>query len=374
MASTYSTNLGIELMGTGDQSGTWGTTTNTNLGTLLEQAIAGYSTQAVTDSGVATALTITDGASSTGRNAVIFLTGALTAARVVEVPAKTKQYVFKNSTTGGFAVTVKVTGQTGVSIANGKIAFMFCNGTDTVEIFNAPVTEAGTQTLTNKTLTSPTLVTPALGTPASGVLTSATGLPLTTGVTGTLPVANGGTGAATLTANNVLIGNGTSAVAFVAPGTTANVLTSNGTSWVSSAPAAGGTTIPSGTVMLFAQTSAPTGFTKSTTHNNKALRVVSGAASSGGTVAFTTAFASQTPAGTVGATTLTSAQMPSHTHTYIAGYQTSTQSGCGIQILGFTGSTATGSAGSGGSHDHTFTGTAINLAVQYVDIILATKD
>lgn len=158
MASTYSTNLGIELMGTGDQSGTWGTTTNTNLGTLLEQSIAGYATQAVTD-GSPTVLTITNGASSTGRNAVIFLTGALTADRVVEVPAKTKLYVFKNTTTGGFNVTVKVTGQTGVTIANGKTASMFCNATDTVEIFNAPVTEAGTQTLTNKTLTSPTVNT-----------------------------------------------------------------------------------------------------------------------------------------------------------------------------------------------------------------------
>ena len=192
MASTYSSNLKLELIATGEQSGTWGNTTNTNLGTLLEQAVVGYVTQAVTD-GAATVLTIPNGASSNGRNYIIELTGALTAARTVEVPAVSKPYIFFNNTSGGFAVTVKVSGQTGVTIANGKKAIVYANGTDVIEVVNAPVSEAGTQTLTNKTI--------------NGSSNTITNVPLSTGVTGTLPVANGGTGQTSYTNGELLIGN-----------------------------------------------------------------------------------------------------------------------------------------------------------------------
>ena len=175
-------------------------------------------------------------------------------------------------------------------------------------------------------------------------------------------------------------GGGTGTTTFPSPGTAGNVLTSNGTVWTSAAAAA----FDAGTRMMFAQTAAPTGWTKDTTnYNNHALRVVTGAAGTGGTVGFTTAFASQAVAGTVGtsgATTLSTSQIPSHTH----GNTFPIWGGC----AGFNGwgrrSTSTPTAtltsdstGGGGSHDHTggtFTGTAINLAVQYLDVITATKN
>lgn len=133
MASTYSTNLAIELISTGDQAGTWGTTTDTNLGTIIEQAISGYVTQAITD-GADTTITIPNGASGVARNMYIECTGALTAARNLIVPANKKLYFIYNNTTGGYAVTVKVSGQTGISVPNGAKMVLVSNGTD---IYNA---------------------------------------------------------------------------------------------------------------------------------------------------------------------------------------------------------------------------------------------
>jgi hypothetical protein len=129
--STYSTNLALELIGNGEQAGNWGQTTNTNLGTLLEQAISGYVTQAITD-GADTTLTMAQGGSCTARNMFIELTGSLSAARNLIVPSNKKLYFIYNNTSGGFAVTVKVSGQTGVSVPNGNKTILVSNGTDIV--------------------------------------------------------------------------------------------------------------------------------------------------------------------------------------------------------------------------------------------------
>jgi hypothetical protein len=139
----------------------------------------------------------------------------------------------------------------------------------------------------------------------------------------------------------------------------------------------GVTVIPAGTVMAFFQAAAPVGWTQVTTHDNKALRVVSGTGGgSGGSVAFTTAFVSQAVTGSNSATTLTEAQIPPHQHSYYIGFGTgsvmpdySPADGNNASSTAYTNIT-----GGGGAHNHSFIGTPINLAVQYIDMILASKN
>ena len=133
MSSTYSTNLALELIGTGDQAGNWGSTTNTNLGTLLEQAISGYVTQAVS-TGTDTVITIPNGSTGVARNMFIELTGTGGASTNLIVPVNKKLYFIYNNTTG--AVTVKVTGLTGVSVPAAAKMVLVSNGTDIVVATN----------------------------------------------------------------------------------------------------------------------------------------------------------------------------------------------------------------------------------------------
>jgi hypothetical protein len=141
---------------------------------------------------------------------------------------------------------------------------------------------------------------------------------------------------------------------------------------------------PSGTAMLFQQTAAPTGWTKSTLYNDYAIRIVNGTASTGGSVAFTTAFKSQSVTGTnsggsVSATSLSTAQLASHNHSINIGSSCSCQSDFTYRSCCVGRTKNTNATGCGNSHSHgftnpTFTGNAINLAVQYVDHIIATKN
>jgi len=143
-------------MGAGDQAGNWGSTTNTNLGTLIEQAISGYQTQAVA-TGTDTTITIPNGATGVARNMFLELTGTGGASTNLIVPANKKLYFIYNNSTG--AVTVKVSGQTGVSVPAAAKMVLVSNGTDIINATNymatltlgsaLPVTSGGTGVTTS---------------------------------------------------------------------------------------------------------------------------------------------------------------------------------------------------------------------------------
>jgi hypothetical protein len=136
MASSYSADLKLELMATGEKSGLWGDITNTNL-IILQQAIAGY--EAVSIAGVAqtTALTFSNGLISNGKNAVIELTGTITGNQIVTITDTIeKTYIVKNSTSGAFTVEFKTASGTGPtwSATDKGIKTLYSNGTDIIDI------------------------------------------------------------------------------------------------------------------------------------------------------------------------------------------------------------------------------------------------
>ena len=147
MASTYSTNLKIELMGTGENSGTWGTITNTNLGTAFEQAVIGLGNPDYTsDANLTITLTNTN-ASQAARCLVLNVTsafGSLTATRELIVPTIQKQYIVQNNTTGGQSITVKTSAGTGITVPNGRKAHLYVDGTNVVQMFDFVDINGGT--------------------------------------------------------------------------------------------------------------------------------------------------------------------------------------------------------------------------------------
>lgn len=224
MASTYSP-LKIELIGTGDQSGTWGTTTNTNLGTALEEAITG-SADVTFASGTVT-LTLTDtNATQTARNLRLNLTGTSGGAQNLIVPAIEKLYLVNNGCAD--AITVKNSTGTGIAVPASKSMFVFNNGTNVVDA----VTYLSSLTLGTAlpVASGGTGVTSSAAAPfalkgANSDITSLTGL------TTALSVNQGGTGATTLAGANIPVTNVansfTGLQTFVGTSSNADLKTSN---------------------------------------------------------------------------------------------------------------------------------------------------
>jgi hypothetical protein len=306
MASTYSS-LKIQLMTTGENSGTWGNVTNVNLGTALEEAIVGSADVTFASGNVTLSLTDSN-SSQSARNLRLNLTGTTGGARDLIVPSIEKVYIVNNGCAD--TVTVKNSGGTGIAVPAGKTAYVYNNATNVVDAIThltsltlgtalpiasggtgtnsttyanlqsnvsgvLPVANGGTgsnsATFSGANITSLNATAVSSGTldnartsasssngastivarDGSGNFTAnvitANGSALTSLnaaniSSGTLAVGRGGTGATTLNAAAVIIGNGTSAPTFVAPGSNGNILTSNGTAWTSAAPAGGGVT------------------------------------------------------------------------------------------------------------------------------------
>jgi len=303
---------------------------------------------------------------------------------------------------GGVTFSGAVTASGGATIA-GNVAVtgtLSSTGALTVSSGGASITGGLTVPSGGAAITGNSTVTGTLN--ATSTLTAQNGLTVSTGgasITGNSTVTGTLNATSTLTAQNGLTvsAGGAGITGLLTANSGVNV-----TGTVTATTFTGAwTNLPAGTVMLFVQTAAPTGWTKSTAHNNKALRVVSGSVSSGGSVAFTSAFASQAVTGTNANYTLTTSDIPAHSHTATStvtdpghfhdydkvsstaqavggsgsSYFTGTAStATDTKTTGITVATTTANTGGGGGHTHSFTGTAINLAVQYVDVIIATKD
>jgi hypothetical protein len=178
MPSSFSTNLRIELIALGEQAGTWGTTTNTNLGTALEQAVVGLGNpDFVADADLTITLTNSNAAQA-ARALVLNVTssfGSLTTTRELVVPTIQKQYIVQNNTTGSQSITVKTSAGTGITVPNGRKAHLYVDGTNVVQMFDFVDINAGT--IDGTTIGASTASTGAFTTLAyTGTLTGGTGV------------------------------------------------------------------------------------------------------------------------------------------------------------------------------------------------------
>ena len=237
--ATYVNNLRLKEIATGDESGTWGTSTNTNL-ELIGQGL-GYGTKQMSADSNET-FTMADGSSDSTRAFYLKITSAVSFTVTLAPNTVSKMWIVENATSGAQSINIKQGSGNEVTIATGKAVILYTDGAGAtgavndalqfVDVGDGTVTSVGgTGTVNGLTLSG--TVTSSGDLTLGGTLAN---VDLAAAVAGTLPVANGGTGATTLTSNAVLIGSGTSAISSVSPGTSGNVLKSTGSAWSSAAP------------------------------------------------------------------------------------------------------------------------------------------
>ena len=356
MASSYTANTGIEKPATGEQSGTWGATTNTNFD-IIDRALNGVGT--ITLDGTTHTLSTSDGALSDGGYRVLVLSGSPSGTNTITVsPNDAAKFFVVHNSSGQKAIFTQGSGAN-VEVNNGAKKIIYCDG-------------AGS---------------------------GATVVDVTASIELNAPILQGTSASAGKILFKEDTDNGTNSATLIGPASTADVtLTLPSTTGTVALTSQLESSFPAGTSMLFQQTAAPTGWTKQTTHNDKSLRIVTGSVGTGGSVAFSTALATPSVTGSlaagnlagslsgdIGSTTLTTGQMPSHSHRIP---KSSNSSGSQVGSVNQNANTvASSSTGSGGSHNHSTGNLAVSMSgtptissatatinVQYVDFIIANKD
>lgn len=380
MASTATTVLRLEKQANGENTGTWGTKQNV-LHDMVDLALSGV---AISTTGGTTTLTNVDYTADQAKAETLDVSGTLVSNATIVIPNAKKKYIVINGTSGAFTLTVKTSSGSGIEVTQSSSATIYCDGSNVVR-YVTPITvlSTGAPATSSGAAASSVSVTPTGNLAATNAQAAFAELQtdidtVNTSLSNKQPLDADLTAIAALAATkgNSMFANGTTwtALAVGSNGLNprADSAQSAGVSWAAGAP--------SGTRGLFQQTAAPTGWTKDTSHHNKALRISNTTVSTGGSTAFTSVFTTRTIAANQLPNITMTVTDPGHTHTYDRANTGSAGDGGAAAAESITSGASTGSntTGISAAIDNTARGgvaqQTIDFAVSYVDVILAAAD